>query len=114
MHDNDALIVMIYVQVVTRKVSIVFEAEVSPEANGKPGVNPVAASTHSKVAGDVHLCFQTRMCDVRHSLAAHHQTVMPCCHTPSLNMLHVRIADRVSSACLVGTFFVNTSHVKKS
>jgi hypothetical protein len=101
------------VQVDTCKVSIGLEPDVSPEANDKPDVNPVAASTHSKLAGDLHLCSQARMSDAHHSLAAHPQTVMPCWHAPCVNIFHVRIADSAGSACLVGTFYVTISHVKK-
>ena len=63
MHDSGVLTV----QDDTCKVSIGLEAEVSPEANDKPGVNPVAASIHSKLAGDVDLCFQAKRSDASQS-----------------------------------------------
>lgn len=90
-----------------------FEEEVSREANDKPDVNPVAASTHSKLAGDMQLCFQARMCDEHHSLAAHPQAVMPCWHTPCVIILHVRIAESAGGACFVGILYVTVRGVRE-
>ena len=95
-------------QVDTCEVSISLEIEVSGEANDKPDVNFVAASTHSKLADDVHLCFQARMSDAHHSLAAHTGTVMPCWCSPCQHMI-----ESASGACLVGMFYVTISHVNK-
>ena len=100
-------------QVDTCQVSIGCEPEVTPEANDKHDANFVAASVHSKLAGDVHLCFQARMSVAHHSLAAHQQTGMPCCYTPSVTMLHISDAECVSSACLVGILYATIFHVNK-
>ena len=108
MHDSGVLIIVMTCASDTCKVSISLEIEVSPEANDKPDVKFVAASTHSKLADDVHLCFQTRRSDAHHSLAAHTGTVMPCCYSPCQHMI-----DSASGACLVGMFYVTISHVNK-